>query len=256
MHKYLYPIEILTNMIYSIWDSKDSAEINLSTVSAGHLLYTLCQKSYATISFPGCPGEKEGTRVSLGSKGEAKDRWKGQNCYPLVEYKFSWWQWLFLSTNCGAANTAEGVLVFYGAGSIYGPPLRRGREPRGFSGIAVWQTADVLYTRASPSSTLPSPFPSPSLSFSCPLRNVPSFIRHLSLFYGLIVHPRSLHGCVYHKASIVERPNDTHRYVSFSFSPSSSSSSSSSMQAFHQIYTKIRFTRDAPRETCFPVLRS
>lgn len=158
--------------------------------------------------------------------GERGGRWKGQNCYSLHGYKFWWWQWLFLSTNCGAANAAEGVLVSYGAGSIYSPPLRRGREPKRvfwYRRMANGRCAvhPCLSPPRHPSlfplfhpilrlfPTLPPSLPAPLQSPSSP-------------FSVLWTHRASTswvspHGCVYHKAGIVERPNDTHRYVSSFF---------------------------------------
>lgn len=101
-----------------------------------------------------------------------------------------WWQWLFSSARIAPRQTQRKALLFpMGQGSIYSPPLRRGREPRGFSGTAVWQTADVLYTRASLFlfSPLP-PFLFPFTALHPPfhpffyLLHVLSFVRQLSLF--------------------------------------------------------------------------
>lgn len=97
-------------------------------------------------------------------------------------------QWSFPGTNCGALYAMEGVLVSYGAGSIYGPPsvkIERERDegkPRAFSGITLWQAADVhpcsrpylLPFLSFPSSDL-LPLPLPVCS-AC----------SLPLFYGLI----------------------------------------------------------------------
>lgn len=74
---------------------------------------------------------------------------------------------------------------------------------------------------SSPFSTPFSVFFRPCLPPSKP--PLPPFVAFLRFMDSSCVHGSPVHECVYHKAGIVERPNDTHRYVSSSFSSSSSS---------------------------------
>lgn len=152
-------------------------------------------------------GPEEGARecVSL--------RRKDRIGRPLFVHKSSERRWLFLGPRIAVRQTQRKAFLFpMGQGSIYGPPSRKKGESRGFSGIAVWQTADVPYTRGLLSPFLPPPF---SLSF------VPCASRFLSLqpppflFYGLIVPRCPATGVFTISPSIVERPNDTRRYVSY-----------------------------------------
>lgn len=109
-------------------------------------------------------------------------------------------QWPFLGTNCGAPYTTEGVLVSYGAGSIYGAAIeRRGRAESVFwyHLMASGRCAPVFLSLSPPFSALPDS----SLTLrSPPPLPFPPVRRILSLYFMDSSPPRPRVPYIYHKA--------------------------------------------------------
>ena len=142
--------------------------------------------------------KKESSSVSQGSKGEANGGAgeKDKIAIPFTDINSGGGSGCF-SARIAVRQTQRKAFLFpMGQDRSIVRHWEEGESPRGFSGIAVWQTADVPYTRASPLRATPpsSPFSTPFSVFfqpSLPPSLPPSNpLRRLSPFYGLIVRLR------------------------------------------------------------------